>query len=241
MLILFVGWGGFFLYLLCALPPLAEPGGRLRRRQAPRLDLARGRRRGGRGDPADRLRDPALGRRASTGFRRRRTRSWSAWSASSSPGTSTIPARTASSAAPTIEQDRPPEQPAGARPRRSRGQGRRHHGQPALPAGQQAGDRPAEQQGRDPQLQRPRVPRQAGRRARASSIPVWLVPTVTTAEMRQKLGKPEFVYEIACAQLCGLGHYRMRGFVTMQSRRNSRSGWRSSSRRRPTRSSSRLR
>ena len=23
-------------------------------------------------------------------------------------------------------------------------------------------------------------------------------------------------YEIACAQLCGLGHYRMRGFVTVQ-------------------------
>ena len=46
-------------------------------------------------------------------------------------------------------------------------------------------------------------------------IPVWWVPTVTTAEMRQQLGKPEFVYEIACAQLCGLGHYRMRGFVTI--------------------------
>ena len=49
------------------------------------------------------------------------------------------------------------------------------------------------------------------------SIPVWWVPTVTTDEMRQKLGKPEFVYEIACAQLCGLGHARMRGFVTIQS------------------------
>ncbi len=48
------------------------------------------------------------------------------------------------------------------------------------------------------------------------SIPVWWVPTITTAQMRQKLGKPEFVYEIACAQLCGLGHYRMRGFVTIQ-------------------------
>lgn len=48
------------------------------------------------------------------------------------------------------------------------------------------------------------------------SIPVWWVPTVTTAEMRQRLNKPEFVYEIACAQLCGLGHYRMRGFVTIQ-------------------------
>jgi cytochrome c oxidase subunit 2 len=48
------------------------------------------------------------------------------------------------------------------------------------------------------------------------SIPVWWVPTVTTAGMRKRLGKPEFVYEIACAQLCGLGHYRMRGFVTVE-------------------------
>jgi cytochrome c oxidase subunit 2 len=46
-------------------------------------------------------------------------------------------------------------------------------------------------------------------------IPVWWVPTVTTAAMRQQLGKPEFVYEIACAQLCGIGHYRMRAFVTV--------------------------
>jgi len=46
-------------------------------------------------------------------------------------------------------------------------------------------------------------------------IPVWWVPTITTAAMRQQLGKPEFVYEIACAQLCGIGHYRMRAFVTV--------------------------
>jgi len=46
-------------------------------------------------------------------------------------------------------------------------------------------------------------------------IPVWWVPTVTTAAMRTKVGKPDFVYEIACAQLCGLGHYRMRAFVTV--------------------------
>jgi cytochrome c oxidase subunit 2 len=35
--------------------------------------------------------------------------------------------------------------------------------------------------------------------------------------MRTQLGNPEFQYEIACAQLCGLGHARMRGFVTVQS------------------------
>ena len=48
-------------------------------------------------------------------------------------------------------------------------------------------------------------------------IPIWFVPTVTTEEMRARMGKPEFQYEIACAQLCGLGHARMRGFVTVQS------------------------
>jgi cytochrome c oxidase subunit 2 len=47
------------------------------------------------------------------------------------------------------------------------------------------------------------------------TIPIWFVPNVTTAEMRTRTGNPAFQYEIACAQLCGLGHYRMRGFVTV--------------------------
>jgi cytochrome c oxidase subunit 2 len=37
-----------------------------------------------------------------------------------------------------------------------------------------------------------------------AEIPVWFVPT--------RVGN----YEIACSQLCGLGHYRMRGFVSIQ-------------------------
>jgi cytochrome c oxidase subunit 2 len=37
------------------------------------------------------------------------------------------------------------------------------------------------------------------------SIPVWFIPN--------RVGQ----YEIACSQLCGLGHFRMRGFVTIQS------------------------
>lgn len=49
------------------------------------------------------------------------------------------------------------------------------------------------------------------------TIPVWFIPNVTTVEMRARKGNPEFQYEIACAQLCGLGHYRMRGFVTVLS------------------------
>jgi len=47
------------------------------------------------------------------------------------------------------------------------------------------------------------------------SIPIWFLPTVTTDEMRQRTGNDEFVYEIACAQLCGLGHSAMRGFYTI--------------------------
>jgi cytochrome c oxidase subunit 2 len=49
------------------------------------------------------------------------------------------------------------------------------------------------------------------------TIPVWFIPNVTTAEMRARTKNPEFQYEIACAQLCGLGHARMRGFVTVES------------------------
>ncbi|HEX4822968.1 MAG TPA: hypothetical protein VFV19_01510 [Candidatus Polarisedimenticolaceae bacterium] len=46
-------------------------------------------------------------------------------------------------------------------------------------------------------------------------IPLWFVPTITTDDMRKQVNDPEFVYEIACAQLCGLGHYSMRGYVTI--------------------------
>ena len=48
------------------------------------------------------------------------------------------------------------------------------------------------------------------------TIPIWFIPTITTAEMRTRTGNAEFQYEIACAQLCGLGHSAMRGFVTVQ-------------------------
>jgi len=47
------------------------------------------------------------------------------------------------------------------------------------------------------------------------TIPIWFIPNVTTADMRARTGNPEFQYEIACAQLCGLGHAHMRGFVTV--------------------------
>ena len=47
------------------------------------------------------------------------------------------------------------------------------------------------------------------------NFPLWFEPVVTTAEMRQRLGDDEFNYEIGCAQLCGIGHYRMRAFATV--------------------------
>jgi cytochrome c oxidase subunit 2 len=47
-------------------------------------------------------------------------------------------------------------------------------------------------------------------------IPVWFIPNVTTEEMRRRMGKPDFEYEITCSQLCGLGHFRMRGFVNVK-------------------------
>lgn len=44
-------------------------------------------------------------------------------------------------------------------------------------------------------------------------IPVTFTPTMTTEEFREALGDDRRQFEVACAQLCGLGHYRMRGFV----------------------------
>lgn len=38
----------------------------------------------------------------------------------------------------------------------------------------------------------------------------WFTATKTTEEMREELGNPEFVYEIACTEVCGRGHNAMR-------------------------------
>jgi cytochrome c oxidase subunit 2 len=47
------------------------------------------------------------------------------------------------------------------------------------------------------------------------STPLWFVPTVTSDDMKKRKGDDKWSYEIACAQLCGLGHYRMKGFLTI--------------------------
>jgi cytochrome c oxidase subunit II len=38
----------------------------------------------------------------------------------------------------------------------------------------------------------------------------WFTPTKTTEEMRAELNDPEFVYEIACTEICGRGHFSMK-------------------------------
>lgn len=48
-------------------------------------------------------------------------------------------------------------------------------------------------------------------------VPVKFVPTMTTTEFRAEAGDPERDFEIACAQLCGINHYTMRGYVTVES------------------------
>lgn len=42
---------------------------------------------------------------------------------------------------------------------------------------------------------------------------MWFTPTVSTEEMKEITGNPDFVYEISCDQMCGKGHYAMRGTV----------------------------
>ena len=42
---------------------------------------------------------------------------------------------------------------------------------------------------------------------------MWLTPKYTTDEMRKITNNPNFDYEIACDQLCGNGHYSMKGII----------------------------
>jgi len=42
---------------------------------------------------------------------------------------------------------------------------------------------------------------------------MWFTPRFTTKEMKEKTNNPDFVYEISCDQMCGKGHYSMRGII----------------------------
>jgi cytochrome c oxidase subunit 2 len=46
---------------------------------------------------------------------------------------------------------------------------------------------------------------------------MWFTPTKTTNDMKRETGDPDFVYEISCDQLCGQGHYKMRGQIIVES------------------------
>jgi cytochrome c oxidase subunit 2 len=43
----------------------------------------------------------------------------------------------------------------------------------------------------------------------------WFIPSKSTAEMRVETGNPDFNYEIACAEVCGRGHFSMRMLVVV--------------------------
>ena len=45
---------------------------------------------------------------------------------------------------------------------------------------------------------------------------MWFTPKYTTREMRAKYGE-DFNYEISCDQMCGTGHYTMRGTIVVES------------------------
>lgn len=45
---------------------------------------------------------------------------------------------------------------------------------------------------------------------------MWFTPTKTTKQMKEETGNPDFVYEISCDQMCGRGHYSMRGTIIVE-------------------------
>jgi len=46
---------------------------------------------------------------------------------------------------------------------------------------------------------------------------MWFTPTKTTAQMKKEMDDPDFVYEISCDQMCGPGHFKMRGTIIVES------------------------
>lgn len=45
---------------------------------------------------------------------------------------------------------------------------------------------------------------------------LWFTPKYTTKQMKEKTGNPDFTYEISCDQMCGSGHYSMRGVIVVE-------------------------
>lgn len=49
---------------------------------------------------------------------------------------------------------------------------------------------------------------------------LWFTPIYTTEEMKVRSGNPNFVYEISCDQMCGKGHFSMRGVIIVESEKD---------------------
>ena len=45
---------------------------------------------------------------------------------------------------------------------------------------------------------------------------IWFTPKYTTAKMKEITGNKDFVYEISCDQMCGSGHYSMKGIIVVE-------------------------
>lgn len=45
---------------------------------------------------------------------------------------------------------------------------------------------------------------------------MWFTPKYTTAKMKELTGNENFVYEISCDQMCGSGHYSMKGTIIVE-------------------------
>ncbi len=184
MLVLFVGWGAYFVVRarsVPARPPAArEPGRRARdgSRSATEIGVV--------------VAEAVLlvGFALPLWFERTSARptdatpSSCASSPSSSSGTCTIRAPTANSAR-RHRRLISPTNPLGLDRAVAVRQGRRRRAQPAASAGQPAGRHPAHEQGRHPQLRRAGDAREAGRDSRPVT-PVWFTPTVDRASSRSR-------------------------------------------------------
>ncbi len=214
MAVLFVGWCDLLRDGAREVPRLRPPRRRSRRRAEPCVELHRGGGRDRRGHPAARLLGAALGRarrqlprREGRGPRARRRRS-------SSRGTSTTRDRTAIFGKTDIKlvdaQANPlgidKKDPAAADDFTTVNQLHLPVNKPAIvylssmDVIHSFG------------LQEMRVKQDA---IPGLVTPVWFEPTVTSDDMKKRKGDDKWNYEISCAQLCGLGHYRMRGYVTI--------------------------
>ena len=44
----------------------------------------------------------------------------------------------------------------------------------------------------------------------------WFTPKITTEDMKKKTSNPDYTYEISCDQMCGKGHFSMRGIIIVE-------------------------